>query len=61
MYKPKDLVRFKNENLPLTVLRLHDISGLVWIEAADDKGNRTWGTEESFHIYKDKNGRSLQN
>ena len=50
-FKRDDLVSFKREGLPLTVRALHEIQGLLWIEAADAKGNRTFGTEESFHSF----------
>jgi len=51
MFKRDDLVSFKREGLPLKVQALHDIQGLLWIEAADAKGNRTFGTEDSFHSF----------
>lgn len=51
MFKRDDLVSFKREGLPLKVRALHDIHGLMWIEAADAKGNRTFGTEESFRSF----------
>jgi hypothetical protein len=52
-FKRDDVVSFKLEGLPLKVQALHDIKGLLWIEAADSRGNRTWGTQESFHRFAD--------
>ena len=56
-FQPKDRVSFKKEETPLTVHALHDIAGLLWIEAADENGNRTWGTEESFRPWTQHPGR----
>ncbi len=56
-FRPKDQVSFKREETPLTVYALHDIAGLLWIEAADENGNRTWGTQESFHPWKAPRGK----
>ena len=59
MFKRDDVVCFKQEGLPLKIRELHEIQGLVWIEAIDPKGNRTWGTVESFHRFSDSDMKKL--